>query len=65
MWPKMILFLVRREQSVSEASEAAKTESVSAAKIKAAGLSTKAEQEVIGLTSGSGLLVTSEPGGGP
>ena len=61
---KVILFLVCCKQSVSEASEAAKTESVGAAEVETSRLSTEAEQKVAGLAPGPGLLVTSKPGGG-
>ena len=60
----MILFLVCCKQSVAEASETAKTESVGAAEVETSRLSTEAEQKVAGLAPGPGLLVTSEPGGG-
>ena len=62
----MILFLVRCKQSVSEASEAAKTESVGAAEVEASALiSTEAEQKVTGLAPGPPrLLMSSKPGGG-
>ena len=61
----MILFLVCCKQSISEASEAAKTESVgAAAEVEAARLSTEAEQKVTGLAPGPGLLMASKPRGG-
>ena len=62
----MILFLVGCKQSVSVASKTSEAESVGTAEVKtSARLSTEAEQKIVGLASGSWLLlVTSKPGGG-
>ena len=66
MRTKMILFLVGCKQSVSVASKTSEAESVGTAEVKtSARLSTEAEKKIIGLASGSRLLLgTSEPGGG-
>lgn len=62
---KVILFLVGCKQSVPVASKTSEAESVGTAEVKtSARLSTEAEKKIIGLASGSRLLlVTSKPRG--